>query len=135
MHPPAPGTRPQAAQSVLMVRPARFGFNPQPCSSNRFQQAPQPGAPDLAASAGKKGGQNVEPSKRSFSANRELAVSAGAKGGQTSRGGRGASGSAGGSGSTGGSGPSGGTGENGSGEYGSVAYATAGGSVRLVSWR
>jgi hypothetical protein len=51
MHPPAPGTRPQAAQSVLMVRPARFGFNPQTHDSNRFQVAPQPGAYDLAARA------------------------------------------------------------------------------------
>ena len=31
---------PQSAGAVLMVRPARFGFNPQTTASNEFQQQP-----------------------------------------------------------------------------------------------
>jgi hypothetical protein len=34
------GQEPQSAQTVLMVRPARFGFNPQTAASNAFQQPP-----------------------------------------------------------------------------------------------
>jgi hypothetical protein len=39
---PAPihsGQEPQSARAVLMVRPARFGFNPQTAASNAYQQA------------------------------------------------------------------------------------------------
>jgi hypothetical protein len=32
---------PQSAQSVLMVRPAGFGFNPQTAATNAFQQPPR----------------------------------------------------------------------------------------------
>ena len=35
----APHKEPQSAAAVLMVRPARFGFNPQTAASNAFQQA------------------------------------------------------------------------------------------------
>jgi hypothetical protein len=39
MPPPAhSGPEPQSARAVLMVRPARFGFNPQTAASNAFQQ-------------------------------------------------------------------------------------------------
>ncbi|MDP9082231.1 MAG: arginine deiminase-related protein [Pseudomonadota bacterium] len=34
------GLEPQSARAVLMVRPARFGFNPQTAASNAFQIAP-----------------------------------------------------------------------------------------------
>jgi hypothetical protein len=34
------GQEPQCARSVLMVRPASFGFNPQTADSNAFQQSP-----------------------------------------------------------------------------------------------
>jgi hypothetical protein len=34
------GPEPQSAGTVLMVRPARFGFNPQTAASNAFQQSP-----------------------------------------------------------------------------------------------
>jgi hypothetical protein len=33
----------QSARAVLMVRPARFGFNPQTAESNAFQNSPEPG--------------------------------------------------------------------------------------------
>jgi hypothetical protein len=39
-----PGQEPQSAGAVLMVRPARFGCNPQTASSNAFQADPPPGA-------------------------------------------------------------------------------------------
>jgi hypothetical protein len=35
-----PGQEPQSAGTVLMVRPACFGFNPQTADSNAFQQTP-----------------------------------------------------------------------------------------------
>jgi hypothetical protein len=38
---------PQSAGSVLMVRPASFGFNPQTAASNAFQQAPAPHSPGV----------------------------------------------------------------------------------------
>lgn len=41
---------PQCAGAVLMVRPARFGFNPQTAASNAFQRAPVP-VPALASMA------------------------------------------------------------------------------------
>jgi hypothetical protein len=34
----APHKEPQSAAAVLMVRPARFGFNPQTAESNVFQK-------------------------------------------------------------------------------------------------
>jgi hypothetical protein len=37
--PDHPGQEPQSASAVLMVRPARFGFNPQTAPSNAFQHA------------------------------------------------------------------------------------------------
>ena len=41
------GQEPQSARAVLMVRPARFAFNPQTAASNAFQQAGgSPGAAD-----------------------------------------------------------------------------------------
>jgi hypothetical protein len=40
--PAHPGQEPQSAQSVLMVRPASFGFNQQTAASNAFQQAGDP---------------------------------------------------------------------------------------------
>jgi hypothetical protein len=44
MLPSAPTTaEPQSAAAVLMVRPARFGFNPETAASNAFQSAPSPG--------------------------------------------------------------------------------------------
>ncbi len=44
MPPSTPTTaEPQSAAAVLMVRPARFGFNPQTAASNGFQSAPTPG--------------------------------------------------------------------------------------------
>jgi hypothetical protein len=36
------GQEPQSARTVLMVRPASFGFNPQTAASNAFQQPPDP---------------------------------------------------------------------------------------------
>ncbi len=43
---------PQSASSVLMVRPARFGFNPETAASNAFQERPGPGGEvDLQALA------------------------------------------------------------------------------------
>ncbi|MGB6487596.1 MAG: KGG domain-containing protein [Steroidobacteraceae bacterium] len=44
---------------------------------------------ELAATAGRKGGQSVPDEKRSFSQNPELAAEAGRKGGQASHGGGG----------------------------------------------
>lgn len=38
-----PPFEPQSAAAVLMVRPARFAFNPQTAPSNSFQQSPQSG--------------------------------------------------------------------------------------------
>jgi len=35
------GEEPQSANAVLMVRPSRFGFNPQTAASNAFQMAPE----------------------------------------------------------------------------------------------
>jgi hypothetical protein len=35
------GQEPQSAATVLMVRPRRFGFNPQTAASNAFQRAPE----------------------------------------------------------------------------------------------
>jgi hypothetical protein len=40
-----PLEEPQSAAAVLMVRPARFAFNPQTAASNAFQQNPQEGTP------------------------------------------------------------------------------------------
>ncbi len=40
---------PQSAHSVLMVRPAGFGFNPQTAATNAFQQAPGADSPLAAA--------------------------------------------------------------------------------------
>ena len=37
-----PGREPQSAGAVLMVRPARFGCNPQTAASNAFQRSPRP---------------------------------------------------------------------------------------------
>ena len=43
---------PQSASSVLMVRPARFGFNAETAASNAFQERPGPdGQADLQALA------------------------------------------------------------------------------------
>jgi hypothetical protein len=39
----APHKEPQSAAAVLMVRPARFGFNPQTAASNVFQENTLPG--------------------------------------------------------------------------------------------
>src|SRR5580658_3020351 len=36
-----PLEEPQSAAAVLMVRPARFGFNPETASSNSFQTPPE----------------------------------------------------------------------------------------------
>jgi hypothetical protein len=36
---PNPAAAPQTAQTVLMIRPAAFGFNPETAASNRFQRA------------------------------------------------------------------------------------------------
>ncbi len=44
-----PLKEPQSAASVLMVRPARFAFNPQTAASNAFQHRPQAGPPHTAA--------------------------------------------------------------------------------------
>ncbi len=38
-----PDQEPQSARAVFMVRPARFGFNPQTSASNAFQQSPGSG--------------------------------------------------------------------------------------------
>ena len=48
-----PTTESQSAATVLMIRPARFGFNPQTASSNAFQRAPtaEPAGPRAAALA------------------------------------------------------------------------------------
>ena len=51
-----PLKEPQSAAAVLMVRPARFAFNPQTAPSNAFQHSPQAGphhaaAPDLQGRA------------------------------------------------------------------------------------
>ncbi len=40
---PFPGQEPQSARTVLMVRPACFGFNPQTAASNAFQHTSAPG--------------------------------------------------------------------------------------------
>jgi hypothetical protein len=40
-----PLEEPQSAAAVLMVRPARFAFNPQTAASNAFQQNPEEGTP------------------------------------------------------------------------------------------
>jgi hypothetical protein len=40
---------PQSASAVLMVRPARFGFNPQTAASNAFQHGEPGGDPQAAA--------------------------------------------------------------------------------------
>src|ERR1700736_3473632 len=51
MNPPvAPVPEPQSAGAVLMVRPARFAFNPQTAASNAFQSAP--GGTNEAAGGG-----------------------------------------------------------------------------------
>jgi hypothetical protein len=43
------GPEPQSARAVLMVQPARFGFNPQTAASNSFQNAvSMAGEPELA---------------------------------------------------------------------------------------
>jgi hypothetical protein len=48
----APPKEPQSASAVLMVRPARFGFNPQTAASNVFQKnALEPDAPGTSAYA------------------------------------------------------------------------------------
>ncbi len=39
-----PPDEPQSAAAVLMVRPARFAFNPQTAPSNLFQHSPEPNA-------------------------------------------------------------------------------------------
>ncbi len=44
-----PGREPQSAGAVLMVRPARFGFNPDTAASNAFQSADGAGIPAGAA--------------------------------------------------------------------------------------
>src|SRR5271169_2521852 len=41
--PDQPGQEPQSATTVLMVRPAGFGFNAQTAASNAFQHAGRPG--------------------------------------------------------------------------------------------
>jgi hypothetical protein len=48
--PPAPESRSQCADAVLMIRPARFGSNPETADSNRFQRAGATSA-DAAAAA------------------------------------------------------------------------------------
>ena len=45
----APHKEPQSAAAVLMVRPARFGFNPQTAASNVFQENTLPQGADAAA--------------------------------------------------------------------------------------
>src|ERR1700682_1084260 len=50
MNPPvAPAREPQSAGAVLMVRPARFAFNPQTAASNAFQSPSQLQSDDSAA--------------------------------------------------------------------------------------
>jgi hypothetical protein len=50
MNPSAASPRePQSAGAVLMVRPARFAFNPQTAASNAFQSSSVPGAGDSGA--------------------------------------------------------------------------------------
>jgi hypothetical protein len=44
----APHKEPQSAAAVLMVRPARFGFNPQTAASNAFQENIRPQGADAA---------------------------------------------------------------------------------------
>ena len=44
----APPKEPQSAAAVLMVRPARFGFNPQTAASNAFQENTWPQGADAA---------------------------------------------------------------------------------------
>jgi len=44
----APHKEPQSAAAVLMVRPARFGFNPQTAASNVFQQDTSPQGAEAA---------------------------------------------------------------------------------------
>lgn len=46
---PAPDSDPQCADAVLMIRPARFGANPETAASNRFQQGGASGDAPLAA--------------------------------------------------------------------------------------
>ncbi len=41
----------QVADTLVMVRPADFGFNPQTGADNEFQQAPDTGAADIKAAA------------------------------------------------------------------------------------
>lgn len=50
-HIPAPIVARQCADSVLMVRPAAFGYNAETAGTNRFQTAPQSTASDDAVSA------------------------------------------------------------------------------------
>jgi hypothetical protein len=45
------GLESQSAGTVLMVRPANFGFNPQTAGSNAFQQGPKAGEGEAAQSA------------------------------------------------------------------------------------
>jgi hypothetical protein len=51
MSPAHPGLESQSAGTVLMVRPANFGFNPQTAGSNAFQQDPKAGEAEAAHSA------------------------------------------------------------------------------------
>jgi hypothetical protein len=52
MNPPvAPAPEPQSAGTVLMVRPARFAFNPQTAASNAFQSSSSPGQSGDSAAA------------------------------------------------------------------------------------
>jgi hypothetical protein len=46
---PLPESDQQCADAVLMIRPARFGENPETAASNRFQQGGAPGDAPLAA--------------------------------------------------------------------------------------
>ncbi len=46
--PPRRRQEPQSAATVLMVRPARFSFNPQTCASNAFQRAAPGSASDAS---------------------------------------------------------------------------------------
>ncbi len=47
---PAPAREPQSAATVLMVRPARFAFNPQTAGSNAFQRPAARGGSDASVS-------------------------------------------------------------------------------------
>jgi hypothetical protein len=77
----APPKEPQSAAAVLMVRPARFGFNPQTAASNVFQKS-TPGTGALGTGAGRQGVASLavhEAALREFDALAEQLARAGLK--------------------------------------------------------